>query len=179
MRTNSNLNDSGNSLQFDTSKSGMNAEERNYYINKFRMKMAGSLPSVAAEWIEGCNRGTNRDRAMIYDAIRNDLDWVAKDPQRMAGNMPTWTRTRSLKGHTFNSQGKKVQVTIPAREEELTDDNNPAYLYNTVNTSILVQIANGEIDANYIARVELANRGLDKKGNWVGFKAAARIHNIL
>ena len=84
-----------------------------------------------------------------------------------------------LKGFTYNAKGEKVRVTIPAREEEVSDDDNPAYLFNTTNTSILVQIVNGEVDANYLARVELANRGLDKKGIWVGFKAAARIHDIL
>jgi len=153
--------------------------EKNFYIGKFRMKMAGCLPSVAAEWIDGINKGTQDDLRDIYYEVRNDIDWTSPDPQRMSGDMPVWTRDRSLKGFTHNADGKKVRVTIPAREEEVSDDDNPAYLFNTTNTSILVQIVNGEVDANYLARVELANRGLDKKGIWVGFWAAARIHDIL
>ena len=42
---------------------------------------------------------------------------------------------------------------------------------------VLVAVANGELDLNNLARKELANRGLDKQGNWVGFAQAAQIHN--
>lgn len=43
---------------------------------------------------------------------------------------------------------------------------------------VLVAIARGEIDLNRIAREELANRGLGLHGEWVGFKAAAKIHGV-
>lgn len=42
---------------------------------------------------------------------------------------------------------------------------------------VLVAVANGEIDLNNLARKELANRGLDKQGQWVGFDKANEIHN--
>jgi hypothetical protein len=42
---------------------------------------------------------------------------------------------------------------------------------------VLVAVANGELDLNNLARKELANRGLDKQGNWVGFAQANQIHN--
>jgi len=41
---------------------------------------------------------------------------------------------------------------------------------------VLAAVARGEIDLNRIAREELANRGLGLHGEWVGFKAAAKIH---
>ena len=34
---------------------------------------------------------------------------------------------------------------------------------------LLAMIANGLIDANKLARVALANRGLDNNGKWIGF----------
>lgn len=77
-----------------------------------------------------------------------------------------------LKGFTYNAKGEKVRVTIPAREEEVSDDDNPAYLFNTTNTSLLVQIAKGEVDAEELAKKELANRGLNNDGKWVGFNKA-------
>lgn len=160
----------------------MSLQEKNYYINKFRMKMTGCLPSVAAEWIDGINKGTMSDMRDIYYEVRNDIDWTSPDPQRAKGDMPVWTRDhliKSLKGFTYNSKGEKVRVSIPAREEELPDDENPAFLYSNTWTCILVKIASGEIDANYLARVELAKRGLDINGTWVGFKAAAKSNNIL
>ncbi len=42
---------------------------------------------------------------------------------------------------------------------------------------VLAAVANGELDLNALARKELANRGLDKQGNWVGFDKANQIHN--
>ena len=43
---------------------------------------------------------------------------------------------------------------------------------------ILAAVARGEIDLNRIAREELAARGLGLNGEWVGFKAAHKIHGL-
>ncbi len=43
---------------------------------------------------------------------------------------------------------------------------------------VLAAVARGEIDLNRIAREELANRGLGKNGEWVGFEQARKIHGI-
>lgn len=45
-------------------------------------------------------------------------------------------------------------------------------------TKVLAAVARGEIDLNRIAREELASRGLDQSGNWVGFDAARAIHQV-
>lgn len=45
-------------------------------------------------------------------------------------------------------------------------------------TKLLLAAAAGKIDLNHLAREELANRGLDCSGRWVGFKAAADIHQV-
>ncbi|OHC66983.1 MAG: hypothetical protein A3H93_18140 [Rhodocyclales bacterium RIFCSPLOWO2_02_FULL_63_24] len=37
---------------------------------------------------------------------------------------------------------------------------------------VLAAVARGEIDLNQIAREELASRGLDDRGRWVGFERA-------
>ena len=42
---------------------------------------------------------------------------------------------------------------------------------------VLVAVANGELDLNDLARKELANRGLHKQGQWVGFDKANQIYN--
>ena len=42
---------------------------------------------------------------------------------------------------------------------------------------VLVAVANGELDLNDLARKELANRGLAKQGQWVGFDKANQIYN--
>lgn len=42
----------------------------------------------------------------------------------------------------------------------------------TADTEVLAAVARGEIDLNLIAREELAGRGLDDQGRWVGFDQA-------
>ncbi|MBI3479450.1 MAG: hypothetical protein HY016_03700 [Nitrosomonadales bacterium] len=48
----------------------------------------------------------------------------------------------------------------------------------TVLTKVLAAAARGELDLNRLAREELAARGLDQNGAWVGFHKAAKIHNV-
>jgi hypothetical protein len=48
----------------------------------------------------------------------------------------------------------------------------------TADTQVLAAVARGELDLNRIAREELAARGLDLNGVWVGFEKAREIHNL-
>lgn len=74
--------------------------------------------------------------------------------------------------YTFNRDGKKVKVSIPEKEE-LSDELNPAFIFQTIHTELLTAILRGDIDAPKRAASELANRGLDlTTGVWVGFAAA-------
>ena len=51
----------------------------------------------------------------------------------------------------------------------MNDDKNPNLMFNRIDTELLVKIASGEIDAQELARMQLANRGLNESGEWVGF----------
>ncbi len=42
-----------------------------------------------------------------------------------------------------------------------------------VPASVLVEVSAGRVDLNLLAREELANRGYDQNGVWVGFRVAA------
>ena len=46
----------------------------------------------------------------------------------------------------------------------------------TAVTKVLSAAARGELDLNRLAREELASRGLNMTGQWVGFERAAKIH---
>lgn len=48
----------------------------------------------------------------------------------------------------------------------------------TAAANILAAVARGEIDLNRIAREEMAARGLDQQGKWVGFDKAREIHKV-
>lgn len=45
-------------------------------------------------------------------------------------------------------------------------------------TKVLAAAARGELDLNQLAREELASRGLNDQGAWVGFDRAKQIHNV-
>jgi hypothetical protein len=48
----------------------------------------------------------------------------------------------------------------------------------TAASKVLAAVARGEIDLNRIAREEMASRGLDDTGKWVGFDKAREIHKV-
>lgn len=52
---------------------------------------------------------------------------------------------------------------------ELPYELNPQYLFSLTHAELLCAIVNGKIDAKELAWQQLRNRGLDAKGNWVGF----------
>ncbi|MFO7697898.1 MAG: hypothetical protein R6X16_12185 [Anaerolineae bacterium] len=58
------------------------------------------------------------------------------------------------------------------------DETNPEYLFSITATSLLLAIADGLIDPVALARRQLADRGLDSDGAWVGFDRAAQIHGM-
>ncbi len=62
--------------------------------------------------------------------------------------------------------------------ENRADDINPRFIFSTTSTALLVEALRGDFDLKQLVRRELANRGLNADGNWVGFDKAAQIHKI-
>lgn len=62
--------------------------------------------------------------------------------------------------------------------ENRADDINPRFIFSTTSTALLVEALRGDFDLKQLVRRELANRGLNTEGNWVGFDKAAQIHRI-
>ena len=60
----------------------------------------------------------------------------------------------------------------------MTDATNPAYMLQMIDAALLCKIVAGEIDVRELARRELAQRGLDTAGKWVGHAKAAKVHGI-
>jgi hypothetical protein len=48
----------------------------------------------------------------------------------------------------------------------------------TALNKVLAAAARGELDLNRLAREEMAARGLDLQGTWVGFDRARQIHQV-
>lgn len=58
---------------------------------------------------------------------------------------------------------------------ELPDELNPKYMFQTTSNELLSQIAKGKVNPVELAKRELANRGYDANGDWVGFKKAEEL----
>lgn len=56
------------------------------------------------------------------------------------------------------------------------DDNDPRFLFSGTHTVLLSAILAGQVDPMELVRREMANRGLDADGQWVGFKRAEAVH---
>lgn len=50
------------------------------------------------------------------------------------------------------------------------DDLNPTFLFQGTHIDLLLQCANGEFNLRKMARDEVANRGLNLKGEWIGWR---------
>lgn len=77
---------------------------------------------------------------------------------------------------SFSGSMKPGQIDKYKRAAEdgsIPDDENPLFLFHMTNTKMLVMGLNKEFSFLELARQELANRGLNLKGEWVGFKNAA------
>ena len=61
---------------------------------------------------------------------------------------------------------------------EMSDEDNPDYIFQGESTKLVLAIASGKLDAKKLAKKELAGRGLGKKGEWVGFPQAEKIWGI-
>ena len=61
---------------------------------------------------------------------------------------------------------------------ELSDEKNPEFLFQTTDKDLLVQIVSHVVDPFFWSRKELANRGLNRSGQWVGFKEAEKEHKV-
>lgn len=62
---------------------------------------------------------------------------------------------------------------------KLPDDDNPTYAMRGLESTHLGHIASGKVDAKRIAHDELASRGQDSNGKWIGFDKAKEHHDAL
>lgn len=65
-----------------------------------------------------------------------------------------------------------------ARDGSLPEEENPLFLFGATSTSLLVRALNKEFDITMLIRLQLATRGVDEKGRWVGFEKAKQTLKI-
>jgi hypothetical protein len=58
-------------------------------------------------------------------------------------------------------------------------EQNALEYLQTMPSEILSQFIKGEVDLSKLAKVELSYRGQNANGDWVGFKEAAKVHQVV
>jgi len=91
---------------------------------------------------------------------------------QMAMALKVWDKT------TGKSEEKSKQKFDPKFYANRKDDDNPTYIFSLTGSKLLAEAIRGDFDLIYLVRKELANRGQDSQGKWVGFDEAAKIHRI-
>lgn len=93
-----------------------------------------------------------------------------------------------MKTTMFDRNGNLVSVFVPSKADDVVytngsklgayvpemdgDDEDPDSLFTGTWSCLLTAICNGQVDPIALAARELANRGMDVNGTWIGFDAA-------
>ncbi len=91
---------------------------------------------------------------------------------QMAEALKVWDQS------TGKSEQKSREKFDPRFYESRKDDDNPSYIFSLTSNRLLSEAIKGDFDLIYLVRRELANRGLDSNGKWVGFDEAKKIHRV-
>ena len=79
---------------------------------------------------------------------------------------------------TEKSVEKSREKFYPEFYAKRKDDENPGFVFSLTNTKVLTEALQGDFDLVYLVRRELANRGLNSKGKWIGFDEAKKVHRV-
>lgn len=91
---------------------------------------------------------------------------------QMAEALKIWDQS------TGKSEQKSRAKFDPRFYENRKDDDNPSYIFSLTSNRLLSEAIKGDFDLIYLVRRELANRGLDSNGKWVGFDESKKIHRV-
>jgi hypothetical protein len=82
-------------------------------------------------------------------------------------------RTKAKAPEMTAATRQRIQTQLA--DPNVSDQQNPLYLFSLTSSDLLLAIAGGLVDPGLLARQELASRGLDLDGTWVGFDRAREI----
>lgn len=62
-----------------------------------------------------------------------------------------------------------------AKDGSLPDEENPLFLFAGTSTNLLAKVIAKEFNINTLIRMELRKRGVNDKGQWVGFSKPVKM----
>ena len=65
-------------------------EQVTYFVNKYKMKMNNSVPSVAAYWIDGIGEMRTSDKRKVWKRIQKNIDQDSRDRGWENEDYPSW-----------------------------------------------------------------------------------------
>ena len=104
----------------------------------------------------------------FYDVVTEMNPNLTAFMTQMAMALKVWDKTAEKSKAKFD----------PRYYANRKDDDNPSFIFSLTSSKLLAEAIEGDFDLIYLVRRELANRGQDSKGKWVGFDEAAKIHRI-
>lgn len=79
---------------------------------------------------------------------------------------------------TGKSEEKLREKFDPRIYANRKDDDNPSFIFSLTSSKLLAEAIKRDFDLIHLVRRELANRGQDSTGKWVGFDEAKKIHRV-
>ncbi len=58
------------------------------------------------------------------------------------------------------------------KDGSLSNEENPLFLFSTTSTNLLVKLLGKEFNLATLVRMQLRQRGVNDKGQWIGFEKA-------
>ena len=109
-------------------------------------------------------------KARVSSYTRKDGMFVAEHDDNRPAAKQEAPKGRPAAGAT--------KAPAPAPDADLPDDHNPQFSLNTLGSEHLAAAASGKHDLNKHAKIEMAKRGLNADGDWVGFQKAPAAHGL-
>ena len=116
------------------------------------------------------------NHAMNCDTVIREE--IPPDVWKKMGGQLTKTgeeKLKAMKGKSVEKSKNKFDTRFYANRK---DDENPTFIFSLISSKLLSEALQGDFDLIYLVRKELANRGQDSKGKWIGFDEAKKIHRV-
>ncbi len=114
-----------------------------------------------------------QERSVNFHEVVNEIDPnLTAFLKQMSEALKIWDQTAG------KSKDKSRAKFDPRFYENRPDDDNPSFIFSLTSNRLLSEAIKGDFDLIYLVRKELANRGLDSNGKWVGFPEAKKIQRI-
>lgn len=84
--------------------------------------------------------------------------------------------THSMMSETPTTHHQEARMTHTTTNTH--DHLNPCMMFQNTDTALLVEVLSGAVSCTLLIRIELANRGLNQNGKWVGFPEAQRLLRV-